>query len=279
MQPGFARYSRVGHRRVHGWVVPGTLQLVAALSQEQVRRGVAGGIVEIGVHHGRLLIGLHLMREDGDQTVAIDLFEDQAANVFRSGLGDEAALRRNLARHGGGADATKIVRADSTEFDGDAVKAIAGGPVRLFSVDGGHTAEIVAHDMATAADSLAAGGIVIADDVFHERWPGVYEGTLRFLDKNDELVPFAIGFNKTLFTTRADSARYREVVADVARRHVWKCKTTVMHGEPVTVAWVPRVRERSRLAAKRLLRRRLPPPSAFEGWRPTDKQYTAKPVR
>jgi hypothetical protein len=255
MQPGFARYARLGNRQVQGWVVPGALGMVAALSQEQVRRGVTGGIVEIGVHHGRLLIGLHLLAQGGEHTVAIDLFEDQTANVFKSGLGDEAALRRNLKKHAAGAPEVKIVAADSTTLDGDAIKAMAGGPVRLFSVDGGHTAEIVEHDMATAAASLAAGGIVIADDVFHERWPGVYEGTLRFLDKNDELVPFAIGFNKTLFTTRADSAGYREIVADVARRNVWKCKTTVMHGEPVAVAWVPRVRERSRMAAKRLLRR------------------------
>ena len=275
MQPGFARYSLVGNRRVDGWVVPGTLPLVAALSREQVRRGITGGIVEIGVHHGRLLIGLHLLREAGEQTVALDLFDDQAANVFRSGLGDEASLRRNLARYCGGADTVKIVRADSTTLDGDDVKAMAGGPVRLFSVDGGHTAEIVAHDMATAADSLTAGGIVIADDVFHERWPGVFEGTLRFLDTNDDLVPFAIGFNKTLFTQRAYSANYRAIVAEVARRNIWKCKTTFMHDEPVAVAWVPGVRERSRLAAKRLLR---PQPRTIRLPEPADQPTIAQPA-
>ena len=255
MQPGYARYSTIGHYQVKGWVEQPVLRLLAELSREQVRRHVTGGIVEIGVHHGRLLIALHLMGSSGEPTVAIDLFEDQAANVYRSGLGDEGVLRRNLAKHAAKAGEVTIVKADSSTLDGDAVRKMAGGGVRLFSVDGGHTAEIVAHDMDTAADSIAPGGIVIADDVFNERWPGAYEGTLRFLDKNYELVPFAIGFNKVLFTSRDEAADYRSVVADVSRRNLWKCKTTVMHGEPVAVCWIPSARQRGRLAAKRVLHR------------------------
>jgi hypothetical protein len=255
MQPGYKRYSTIGHRQVKGWVEPGILPLVAALSAEQVKQNVTGGIVEIGVHHGRFIIGLHLLGQNGEPTVAIDLFEDQAVNVFHSGLGDQGILRRNLAKHVGDANVVKIVQADSTTLDGNAVKELAGGAVRLFSVDGGHTADIVAHDMETAADSITAGGIVIADDVFNARWPEVCEGTLRFLDKNYELVPFAIGFNKTLFTSRAQAAEYRSVVVDASLRNIWRCKTTVMHGEPVIACWIPPVRQRSRLVAKRLLRR------------------------
>jgi hypothetical protein len=255
MQRGYRRYSTIGHRQVKGWVEPGILQLIAALSAEQARQNVTGGIVEIGVHHGRFLIGLHLLGQNGEPTVAIDLFEDQAANVFHSGLGDQGILRRNLAKHVGDVRAVKIIQADSTTLDGDGVKGLASSAVRLFSVDGGHTADIVAHDMETAADSITTGGIVIADDVFNARWPEVYEGTLRFLDKNYELVPFAVGFNKVLFTSRAEAAGYRSVVEDTSRRNIWKCKGTVMHGEPVIACWIPPARQRGRLAAKRLLRR------------------------
>jgi hypothetical protein len=85
----------------------------------------------------------------------------------------------------------------------------AGGPIRLFSVDGGHTEEIVYSDMRLAEETLADGGIVIADDVFNQQWPGVAVGTLKYLDDGAKLVPFAIGFNKTLFTQPEYADYYR----------------------------------------------------------------------
>ncbi len=53
--------------------------------------------------------------------------------------------------------------------------------------------------MTLAAACLTPGGVVIADDVFNERWPGVSVGTLRYLE-NGGLAPSAIGFNKVLLT-------------------------------------------------------------------------------
>ena len=89
------------------------------------------------------------------------------------------------------------------------VVELAEGPVRLFSVDGGHTEEIVATDMRTAEQALVPGGIVVADDVFNAEWPGVSVGTLRYLDAGGTLVPFAIGFNKDVAWTHTVSTAYR----------------------------------------------------------------------
>jgi hypothetical protein len=239
VQPGYGRYAFYGHRRVSGWLQPQVLKVVRALATRQESAGIEGNIAEIGVHHGRLFIGLHLARRSGEHSVAIDLFDDQDRNVDRSGSGNRIAFSRNLDVYGSDGNDVVVVSEDSCRLTGTRVKELAGGGIRLFSVDGGHSAEIVAHDMETAADSLVDGGIVIADDVFNQAWPGVQEGTYRFLTTHDRLVPFAIGFNKTLFTTRESADTYLEAIDRLARHHRWNRKSSVMHSSPVVVVGVP----------------------------------------
>ena len=93
------------------------------------------------------------------------------------------------------------------------------------------TSEIVQHDMRTVQVSLVNGGVVIADDVFNESWPGVVEGTHRYLDEPSSLVPFAIGFNKVLLTQREFADEYRRVIVRVADDKPFFHKESVMHGD------------------------------------------------
>ena len=246
------RYLRIGHRFVEGWVEPGALRLVAGLAEAQRRLGVRGGVAEIGVHHGRFFLALHLTRGPGEASIAVDLFDEQEHNVDKSGRGDLSAFRANLHRHAADPQAT-IIAADSSTLDGEALIEHADGRIRMFSVDGGHFAELVEHDMATARDSLAPGGIIIGDDVFNFQWPGAAEGTLAFLSRCDDVVPFAIGFNKVFFTHRDYANRYREAVEAAAPRQLWACKSSVMHGEKVAVVWTAPPRLLVRLLTKRLL--------------------------
>ena len=64
-------------------------------------------------------------------------------------------------------------KGNSLDLTGAELKRLADGPLRIVSVDGGHTADIAAHDLAVADEALAEGGIIIIDDVFNEQWPGV----------------------------------------------------------------------------------------------------------
>lgn len=224
-----------------------------ALRLEQQRLGVDGGVAEIGVHHGRLFIAMHLLRNPGTQSIAIDVFANQHLNVDQSGLGDEERFRANVARW---ADHSSVVidKTDSTVIDGGHIQNLAGGPVGMFSVDGGHTADIVCHDMRTAEQSLSHGGIVVADDVFNAQWPGVVEGTLRYLETGS-LVPFGVGFNKVLFTHAAQSDVYRRVLSDLADRAIWHHKESQMAGHPVEIIWPSSSTIRTRKLAKRAVRR------------------------
>lgn len=243
-------YGYVGHRTVRGWVEPQALHLVTALAREQSRRGVTGGVAEIGVHHGRLFLALVLGAPE-EPAVAIDLFGDQDHNLDGSIRGDQlAAFERNLRRHASGSS-VQTVAADSTTLTGASLRELAGGPVRLISVDGGHSRAMVAQDLQTAADALSPGGVIVGDDVYNYGWPGVVEGTLDFLDATPEVVPFAVGFNKVLFTQRPFAEGYRGFVESLAAARWWDTATRELRGAPVVVLSAA-PSSRARIAVRRV---------------------------
>ncbi|MGX9790291.1 class I SAM-dependent methyltransferase [Mycobacterium sp. MMS18-G62] len=212
---GFSAYRLFGHRRVAGYTESTAIGLLQEVDAAQRQAGIGGPIAEIGVHHGQLFIAMKLLQRPGEAAIAIDLFENQAANIDRSGEGDLGRFLQNVDRwssrdglviHGG--DSAKIKPGDIPELK----------EVRLFSVDGGHTEEIVLSDMRLAEESLADGGVVIADDVFNQQWPGVAVGTVHYLEQGGALVPFYIGFNKVLFAHRSHADRYRHAL-DFAYGH------------------------------------------------------------
>ena len=247
-------YLHLGNYRIKGWIEPAILWVCRDLAREQERRGVSGSIVEIGVHHGRFFVGLCLTAAvEHEAALAIDLFGRQDLNIDKSGKGDEAVFRRNLGRFGL-QDDTQVLAADSTTLAAnDVTKRV--GPVRVFSVDGGHTAGIVEHDTTLAAETLAPGGIVIGDDVFNASWPGVVEGTLAFLDSHPAFVPFGIAFNKVLICDVEHADAYREALLGLARRRFWISKVTEFRGHPVVQLAIRPWDFRARLAGKRLLGR------------------------
>lgn len=209
------KYLRRGRFYVEGWLRTEAALTVIALNEAQRSRGIGGGVAEIGVHHGKLFILLYLLTRSPERAVAIDLFEDQHLNIDRSGAGDLARFRRNLEQH---ADTDRLVlqQGNSLDLTGADLVRLADGPLHLASVDGGHTAEIAAHDLATVEAALAEGGIVIVDDVFNEQWPGVGDGVRRWYERRPNLVPFAIGANKTYFCRPSHRDVYRQAAVAAA---------------------------------------------------------------
>jgi hypothetical protein len=250
--PSLAAYRRLGHHTVDGWLEAPVLTVVQTLSQVQLSKGIGGSVAEIGVHHGRFFIGL-VLTDPGCPALAIDVFDHQELNQDGMGRTHRDAFEKNLRRHAGDAAAVTIWARDSTTLEGqDVVDAV--GPVRLFSVDGGHSREVVAHDMRTAAQALCDGGVIIADDVFNFGWPGVVEGTLDFMDGQDDVVPCVIAFNKVLFTQPAHASGYQAALEKTARSRGWGTLHQALRGHDVLVmASTPMLRGKN--LAKRLLRR------------------------
>jgi hypothetical protein len=231
----FEIYRWAGYRSVAGWLRTGTLTIIKVLNSAQRSKNISGGVAEIGVHHGKLFIGLSLLQREDEHSVAIDLFGDQELNIDKSGLGDLEHFRQNLERWSS-LDRVAIHQGDSTRLTPAEVCALAESNIRLFSVDGGHTDEIVFSDMKLAEGALCSGGIVIADDVFNEWWPGVASGTLRYMREAGSLQPFAVGFNKVFFSSQEYTDFYRTTLARyLYNRYPLVAKTAEMSSHEVLV--------------------------------------------
>ena len=214
----YVHYLTYGRQIVDGWLKPLGILFIDALEAEQRRHDVHGHVAEIGVHHGKLFIMLSLLRRPGENAVAVDLFEDQQRNVDFSGHGDRTAFLGNLNRWHPDTPGLVVEAMDSRDLDGTRLRALAGGPLRLVSVDGGHTADLTYHDLTTACDALAPGGVVVLDDCFNELFPAVSEGAQRFLRDRTDIAAIGAAGNKTFFTQHERATAYR--AAKIGRAHV-----------------------------------------------------------
>ncbi|MDQ2846462.1 MAG: class I SAM-dependent methyltransferase [Actinomycetota bacterium] len=217
---------------VQGWLRPEAADLIAQLARTQSAVGAVG---EIGVHHGKLFLLLALSRRSGERGVAIDLFEDQEKNVDHSGLGDRTRFVENLNRLDPSASTVTIHSADSTTLTTKDLLGLSQQSYRLFSVDGGHTAGITRSDLAISSGALTPGGLLILDDYFNVRWPGVSEGTNRFLANDPPVVAFATGHGKTFFTHESAVEDYRGVIKDQAESRGWRLTEQPFFERPILI--------------------------------------------
>jgi hypothetical protein len=206
-------YIRRGSRKIHGWMTADAALLVKVISEAQVDAGTKGSVGEIGVHHGRLFILLCLLAQPNERAFAIDIFEAQELNVDRSGCGDRTILEGHLRRVGADLREVDIICRSSLDVSPQFLTEKAG-PVRLFSIDGGHTTSITLNDLRLAEATLADGGVVILDDVFTSTFPGVSAALAAYLTGSGRLVPFAVSPQKVLLAQPAHHDHLMAAVAD-----------------------------------------------------------------
>lgn len=189
-------YTSRGSKTVGGWLARIDAEIIRCVLIAQNNQRYVGSVAEIGVHHGRAFILLCLGLKDDEKAYCIDVFEDQHLNKDNSGRGDRGVLERNLARFCVEPERVVIDSRSSELVKADDILAQVG-PVRLFSVDGGHWLDIVTNDLGLAEATLAMHGVIALDDFHRLEWPDVSAGYFRwFSERKKPIVPFAIGFNK-----------------------------------------------------------------------------------
>lgn len=240
LSPQAVSYADRGQRSVDGWLSRLDGTIIATLGACQAADGVTGSVGEIGVHHGRLFILLALMLAPGERGFAIDLFEDQDANIDASGFGDKAAFLRNLKRFGVDEQVVEILTGNSMKLAWSAIQDRVGQPARLFSVDGGHTAAITENDLAIAETGLTEGGVIILDDYFNPEFPAVSEGACRFMaGQTGRMAPVVIGDNKLVLARPDRAASYRaSLLKHIPRRYLVREEST-MFGQPILILRTP----------------------------------------
>ena len=208
-------YCATGQHAIEGWLQEDALLLTLALHRQQRAAGIAGGVAEIGVHHGKFFVALALLCEGEERALAVDVFADQHLNPEGSGRGDRAVFDANLARWGVSGRAAVRQQDSLTLTPGEVRAALGGAGARLFSVDGSHSLRHAANDLRVAAASLAPGGVVLLDDFLHAGWLGVTEAAVLMLrgEAPPPLAPLAICGGKLALVAPADHAAWMERLA------------------------------------------------------------------
>ena len=215
--------------RIEGWLSPDAALMFMAYYEVIAERGIAGDVLEIGVHHGLSALALAAMRRDGAQLVAIDLFDElQAHNVSESGSGSRARFERNMREFFGDIEFVRCIAAPSSTLS----PADLGSGFSFCHVDGGHTATETYQDLELCSDVLLPGGLLALDDYFNPAFPGVCEGAIKFwLNHEQALTPLAVGFNKVLFQKAPASF---DLNAEFERRFAYiPHKTTTLWDTPI----------------------------------------------
>jgi hypothetical protein len=182
---------------IEGYFSKEAALLFMAYNQLIRSAGIAGDVLEIGVHHGLSAIAIASLCGSGRVFVAIDLFDDlQAQNISHSGAGNKVTFMRNMQ---GFFDDISFIRPIASH-SADVKPAELGSRFSFCHIDGGHTACETYRDMKLCSQLLMPGGLMALDDYFNPAFPGVCEGAIQFmLDHRTALRPIAIGFNKVLF--------------------------------------------------------------------------------
>jgi hypothetical protein len=202
---------------VDGWVSLGAFIALKLFADYQQNTKIKGAICEIGVYHGKFFIGMCGILNKSEKAIAIDIFENKNLNITRSGEddGDLNVFKRNLKTFNCLNDNIVIIHSDSMSLNSnDILEILDGDRIRLFSIDGCHSAPHTANDLNIAQETIASGGIIMIDDFYNPHLPGVAEGVHRFFNLSPiiKVKPFAYGDNKLYLTTHSHYQQYIDLI-------------------------------------------------------------------
>ncbi len=195
-------------RGIEGWMSDEAADLTMRLFRWQRAMQAVTGVLELGVFKGKYLSLLACLAQGtGAPVVGVDAFSSRVGEQIPPADRDyarDAAAAAVMAMAPGSA-VPKLLVAFTADVEVAALQALCPGGYSFISVDAGHLAADVAHDLALVEALLGEQTIVAADDAFNAQTPGVMEGLCRhFLGTPAAaLAPFAWAGNKLFLCHRA----------------------------------------------------------------------------
>ena len=197
-----------------GWFNPEDLELFVRILDGQRRTGVTGDLFEIGVFQGKSAVVLGFFADATDRVHVCDTFgadaELSAQNLAENdrwygGLSEQSFLDGYTRVH---TTPPTVHAVRSTMLDG----RLAPRSVRFAHIDGSHTYDVVARDIALVASLMTDDGVVVIDDYRSAHTPGVAAAAWGAV-AGGSLVPVAL-------TEQKMYAAYTAVAADRLARLV-----------------------------------------------------------
>ncbi|MEH6604213.1 MAG: class I SAM-dependent methyltransferase [Pseudomonadales bacterium] len=203
------KYLRYDKKDVKGWLQRVDAEIIGSILDFQSQQSITGSCVEIGIHHGKSFIPLCMALEGEELALCIDIFDDQSKNLDSSGKGDFSSFQANLDKFHIDPILIRVFKGSSEDINHEQILHQVG-PVRFFSVDGGHWKSIVQNDLRLAEKTLARDGVIALDDYCRAEWPEVTTGYTLWQEKTEsDIIPFAVGSNKLFLCRRDFAATYR----------------------------------------------------------------------
>jgi predicted O-methyltransferase YrrM len=167
--------------QVEGFMQPEAMAMWDALLDFQEISQITGGILEIGVYHGKsaTLLGLHCAKQE--PLLLVDLQD----------LGARENVRRLT-----GKDPQCVVSNSSAIRKQPEIAGLAG-KLRWIHIDGDHTSRGVRIDLENCNPLLSDDGVICLDDFLSDAFPQVSAVTFEFLrDHANDLKLFLCGYGK-----------------------------------------------------------------------------------
>ncbi len=179
--PKVDRYLAEGYEGVRGMSSRFAAAISAWCLKHQAAHGVSGHFAEIGTFQGRFFIAMALALEPGERALGIDLFDWPSPATL-------SIFEENCARWGVREPVRVTWRADSTAITEAALRGRLGpGPVRLLHIDGDHSPEPLARDLALARAVMHPQGLICLDDMLHPGYPFLVTTVQRWLEANPDM--------------------------------------------------------------------------------------------
>lgn len=195
---------------IDGYIDPPDALVFMTLLQSQMGKHFGGGIAEIGVYYGRSYFLMRKICGERQPILAIDLFDMNEGED-----GQPLQYQRfveNGRRLGLAVDQDLVIRGDSAALRPSELMDKVG-PIRFFSIDGGHMLHHVMSDSALATGALADHGIIAFDDTFNPAWPEVTVGVSDFLRQQEgRYTAFCMTKYKTYVCRSEFHALYQEAI-------------------------------------------------------------------
>ncbi len=196
--------GRVQH--IEGWLNDDAAELTIEILRHQDSCAITGPLLELGVFRGKYLALVYAASAgSGDRVIGIDAFFERIGVPLAPEWRDSSmqSIREAISQVEPDLSRLEIIAADTTTLDTAAIAQLAGATLRFVSVDGGHDADTVYHDLTMVAPRIRKGAVLALDDVFNALVPGVGEGVCRFFsEQRAEFAAFATCGNKLFVTTR-----------------------------------------------------------------------------
>ena len=223
--------------------VQGYLQVTQAMAIHAILKcqwtdKLHGALAEVGIFHGKTLIGLARAAQPDERVIGVDPLKIGAADLA-------PILQKNMTLHLTSAerDQLQILRQLSTDLNvADWMRAL-DKPARFIHLDGHHARETMLHDLRLAASSLAVEGVIVIDDFLNELHPDLTAGILDALAVQTNLEAVAViprmghieeGGSKLICTTKGHAARYVAALDAALGNHLRPWKDALL-GKPVRV--------------------------------------------